>query len=90
MIQILTFKCYNSQNLVNNLSLYEEKLIAMQRLRAELMDVSDEEMQMDLTATIADIRNQLYVAQRQCQEIMDTDLLSREMQEKDLEQVGTL
>ncbi|XP_053408387.1 uncharacterized protein LOC123564827 [Mercenaria mercenaria] len=74
------------KKLVNNLAVYEEKLITLQRLRAELMDISDEEMQTDLTASIADIRNQLYVAQRQCQDMMDADLLTRELQEKDVEQ----
>lgn len=56
--------------LVHSLAIYEEKLIALQRLRSELIEVSDEDTQLDLTAGIADIRNQLYVAQKQCREII--------------------
>ncbi|XP_060582066.1 uncharacterized protein LOC132738570 isoform X2 [Ruditapes philippinarum] len=74
------------KKLINNLGVYEEKLMTLQRLRGELMDVSDDELQTDLTASIADIRNQLYVAQRQCQEMMDSDLLARQLHEKDVEQ----
>ena len=64
---------FNWQQLVHSLAIYEEKLIALQRLRAELMEVSDEETQLDLTAGIADIRNQLYVAQKQCREMITSD-----------------
>ena len=38
------------------------------------MEVSDEETQLDLTAGIADIRNQLYVAQKQCRDIMGSEV----------------
>ena len=38
------------------------------------MEVSDEETQLDLTAGIADIRNQLYVAQKQCREIISSEV----------------
>ena len=37
------------------------------------MEVSDEETQLDLTAGIADIRNQLYVAQKQCRDMITSD-----------------
>lgn len=71
--------------------------MTLQRLRGELTDVSDEELQTDLMASIADIRNQLYVAQEQCkqmmdvaqkQQMMDTDLLDKHLLEKDIEQVS--
>ena len=45
------------------------------------MEVSDEETQLDLTAGIADIRNQLYVAQKQCRDIMSSDILGKTMDE---------
>lgn len=75
------------QKLLQNLSLYEQKLITLQQLRAELADVLDEDVQTDLMAGIADIRNQLYVAQRQCQEYMTADLDKETLMEKDVEQV---
>ena len=59
---------------MHSLAIYEEKLIQLQRLRAELMEVSDEETQLDLTAGIADIRNQLYVAQKQCRDIIGSEV----------------
>ena len=59
---------------MHSLAIYEEKLIQLQRLRAELMEVSDEETQLDLTAGIADIRYQQYVVQKQCRDIMGSEV----------------
>ena len=50
------------------------------------MEVSDEETQLDLTAGIADIRNQLYVAQRQCREIISTGAQKSTSEEKGLDE----
>jgi len=58
------------QKLVGSLALYEEKLVSLQRLRQQLMSVSDEESQLELTAGLADIRNQLLVAQKLCSQLM--------------------
>lgn len=75
------------KQLVHSLAIYEEKLIALQRLRAELMEVSDEETQLDLTAGIADIRNQLYVAQRQCREIIGTKSVEKGLDEDEVDRM---
>ena len=55
---------------MHSLAIYEEKLIQLKRLRAELIKVSDKEAKLDLTAGIADIRNQQYMVHRQCRDIM--------------------
>lgn len=68
--------------------MHEEKLIALQQLRAELGDVLDEDLQTDLMAGIADIRNQLYVAQRHFHDIMRSDADKEALLEKDAEQVN--
>ncbi|XP_052767291.1 uncharacterized protein LOC128208037 [Mya arenaria] len=77
------------KSLVQNLSIYEDKLIALQRLRSELVDLADEDSLIDLTAGIADIRNQLFFVKQQCQHILNTDAdvaCQEEMMEKDVEQ----
>lgn len=67
--------------------MYEDKLITLQQLRAQLSDVLEEDTQVDLMAGIADIRNQLYVAQRQCQEILTADMDKEIAMKKDADQV---
>ncbi|KAL4237335.1 hypothetical protein ACF0H5_002053 [Mactra antiquata] len=74
------------KKLLNSLGQYEEKLITLQQLRSQLSDVLDEETQMDLTASISDIRNKLFVAQRKYKDIVDTEVFMKELQEKDAEQ----
>lgn len=68
--------------------MYEKKLVALHQLQAELGDVLDEDLQTDLMAGIADIRNQLYVAQRHCHDIMRSDADKEALEEKDAEQVN--
>ena len=79
----LTLQMFYLQQLVHSLAIYEEKLIQLQRLRAELMEVSDEDTQLDLTAGIADIRNQLYVAQKQCRDMIHKPSGLNEMADED-------
>ncbi|KAL3873508.1 hypothetical protein ACJMK2_036617 [Sinanodonta woodiana] len=77
------------KTLLTNLELYEQKLLKLQKLRADLSEVSDDEAQVNLTAGIADIRNQIFVAQKQCFELMRTaKLAQRNVDENEEEMIS--
>ncbi|XP_041353750.1 uncharacterized protein LOC121371719 [Gigantopelta aegis] len=56
------------ENLQGSLGLYECKLENIQSLRCELQSSSDEETQKDFLASLADLRNQLFVFTKTCRE----------------------
>ncbi|CAG5119699.1 unnamed protein product [Candidula unifasciata] len=79
------------ETLQENLSLYESRLSALQSMWASLTKTSDHAAQQQLLASVADLRNQLFVVSERCREIyydMEDDETIPLDQQTDLNQLA--
>lgn len=63
------------QKLVKDLSLYEVKLTRLQTIHSHLTSVFSGPTQVEMKAGLADIRNQLLVVKRLCQELLKSGVV---------------
>lgn len=73
LLLLIKFLCkiviFFPQTLQKNLSLYEDKLFILQALRSKLKGLATDEVQNAFLVSLADLRNQLQVVSKRCQNL---------------------
>ncbi|KAL5009385.1 hypothetical protein ScPMuIL_014966 [Solemya velum] len=77
------------KRLVRNLSRYEDKLTRLQTIHSHLSSVFSGPTQIEMKAGLADIRNQLLVVKRLCQELVKSGVMVSDEESMAIQNLGS-